>query len=363
MSNIELFNQDNKVGDLVVIYLNSGKDISGEVVEIGDNYILLKKDDGKQMRLFENIIGAWESISSSETESSDIIEGVINNPDKANDSVTSLLDEDSIIVDPKTINSSDEPQTNGIKIQCKIDLSKLNDSRKSLEEENIEETILQSESKLVTTNEQSEVETPQEEDSTFFESKIQTCVQDLKELFKYAHIDLDKQIEVNTTVRVGSIYNDAFGVGINDEGDTLLIQEEGFVGNPEVLTIDGYKLFCRPQKGASPKLSYVSIAQMTYGELLKYFEQYIKDEWIVKAISIVKSLRMFNDCNIIDNQLRVIRRRLRSASGKVYQKSITNVYDLTPGEEARLESFIKEKIDTEDKRHPLQDSLSFPDLG
>ena len=229
-------------------------------------------------------------------------------------------------------------------------------TRKSLEEENIEETILQSESKLVTTNEQSEVETPQEEDSTFFESKIQTCVQDLKELFKYAHIDLDKQIEVNTTVRVGSIYNDAFGVGINDEGDTLLIQEEGFVGNPEVLTIDGYKLFCRPQKGASPKLSYVSIAQMTYGELLKYFEQYIKDEWIVKAISIVKSLRMFNDCNIIDNQLRVIRRRLRSASGKVYQKSITNVYDLTPGEEARLESFIKEKIDTEDKRHPLQDS-------
>lgn len=64
MGNIELFALDNTIGNKVLIYLNSGKEISGVVAEIGDNFILITKEDGKQMRLFENIIGAWETIES-----------------------------------------------------------------------------------------------------------------------------------------------------------------------------------------------------------------------------------------------------------------------------------------------------------
>ena len=355
MSNIELFNQDNKIGDIVVIYLNSGKDISGEVVEIGDNYILLKKEDGKQMRLFENIIGAWETISSSELETVDVFDGGKDMLEKVGDSTSPSIDTDSAKQDSEAVSSPDEPQRSGLKILGKIDLSKFNDPRYSFKKEDIKETDIPVKSEPPTAHEQVEVAEPQEAGPSFFESQIKACVKDLKDLFQESHVDLGKLIEVNTTVKANSSYKGAFGVGISDDGDTLLIREEGFVGNPEVLSIEGSKLFCRPQNGESPKLSFVSIAQMTYGELLDHFEQCIEDEWIVKAISILKSLRMFDDFSPIDNQLRDIYVRLKSASRKVYQKSIIDVYELTEEEEARLESFIKEKIEAEDKRRPLQD--------
>ena len=301
MSNIELFNQDNKVGDIVVIYLPSGKDISGKVVEIGDNYILLKKEDGKQMRIFENIIGAWETISTS------------------NQKVPTIVEDE---IDKK---------------------------------EDVQEATVPIEIEDKDSHQQSEVESEQKAQSAFFESQIAACVNDLKELFQKSNIDFDKRIKVNTTVITNSGFNGSFGVGVSDDGETLLIQEEGFVGNPEVLSIEGSKLFCRPQNGASPKLSFVSIAEMTYGELLEHFWRCIEDQWIVKAISILKSLRAFADFTPVDDQLRDIYKRLKSASRKVYQQSITDVYDLTPEEETRLVSFIKEKIEAEDKRHPLQD--------
>lgn len=65
-SNIDLFNQDNKLGDTVIIYLNTGKSVTGIVTEIGDSYIRLKKEDGKPMLIFEKLIGGWETIEASD---------------------------------------------------------------------------------------------------------------------------------------------------------------------------------------------------------------------------------------------------------------------------------------------------------
>ena len=66
MSNIDLFKQDIHVGDIALVELTSGKSIQGEVLEISD-YVLIKKEDGKTMRLLDGIIGGWELIESEQS--------------------------------------------------------------------------------------------------------------------------------------------------------------------------------------------------------------------------------------------------------------------------------------------------------
>lgn len=61
MNNIDYFKQDISVGDIATIELTSGKSITGKVKEIGD-CIIIEKEDGKMMRLFDGIIGGWELI-------------------------------------------------------------------------------------------------------------------------------------------------------------------------------------------------------------------------------------------------------------------------------------------------------------
>lgn len=63
MSNIDFLKQDIQVGDIATIELTSGKSVQGEVLEIGE-YVLLKKDDGKSIRLLDGIIGGWELVES-----------------------------------------------------------------------------------------------------------------------------------------------------------------------------------------------------------------------------------------------------------------------------------------------------------
>ena len=44
MSKIDIFKEDNKIGDRVIIYRNFGnEDIEGTVAEIGDSYVVLVK--------------------------------------------------------------------------------------------------------------------------------------------------------------------------------------------------------------------------------------------------------------------------------------------------------------------------------
>ena len=40
---LDLFKQDVKIGDQVKIYLTTGKEPQGEIIEIGTNFLLLKK--------------------------------------------------------------------------------------------------------------------------------------------------------------------------------------------------------------------------------------------------------------------------------------------------------------------------------
>lgn len=78
----EIFKKDIKVGYNIKLYLTTGKEPNGEVIEIGENFVLLRINDDSQNRFFDKLIGGWEVISSSNTKLID--SEIIRNEGKAN---------------------------------------------------------------------------------------------------------------------------------------------------------------------------------------------------------------------------------------------------------------------------------------
>ena len=58
---IQLFSEEYKVGDSVSVDLINGKTVQGVIVEIHTNSVVVEKEDGKKVRLFDKMIGSWES--------------------------------------------------------------------------------------------------------------------------------------------------------------------------------------------------------------------------------------------------------------------------------------------------------------
>lgn len=59
-----IFKKDIKIGDIVKLYLTTGKEPTGKVVEIGDNFVLIRGEDNVSNRFFDKLIGGWDVISS-----------------------------------------------------------------------------------------------------------------------------------------------------------------------------------------------------------------------------------------------------------------------------------------------------------
>lgn len=78
MTNIDYFKQDISVGDIASIELTSGKTVQGEIIEISD-FVIIKKEDGKVMRLLDGIIGGWELIKHLEEDTSNGSEFAVDN--------------------------------------------------------------------------------------------------------------------------------------------------------------------------------------------------------------------------------------------------------------------------------------------
>ena len=65
MGKINIFKEDNRIGDRVIIYRNFGNvDIEGIVSEIGEDFVVLTRDNGRKSRVFEDIISGWDTIDS-----------------------------------------------------------------------------------------------------------------------------------------------------------------------------------------------------------------------------------------------------------------------------------------------------------
>jgi len=108
----EIFKKEIKVSDRVKLYLTIGKELEAEVMEIGDNHVLVKTFDGVQTRLFDKLIGGWDLIASIKQEEN------IEQKKK-----------DEIPHEPISFSHSNKPT--GLKILGKIDLDKIESKRKS----------------------------------------------------------------------------------------------------------------------------------------------------------------------------------------------------------------------------------------
>ena len=149
MSKIDIFKEDNKIGDRVIIYRNFGnEDIEGTVAEIGDSYVVLVKDNGSKSRVFEDIISGWDTIVQPITEELNDRPTMQEMPIVEDSETDSYIPSDSVPTEEnESIETSIEPQitsdiapTNdvteevstpkiGVTVIGKIDLSACGDPR------------------------------------------------------------------------------------------------------------------------------------------------------------------------------------------------------------------------------------------
>lgn len=64
---IDILKKDVNIGDKVKLYLTTGKEPIGIVLEIGNNHLLLQNEEGNTARIFEVLIGGWDIISAPTT--------------------------------------------------------------------------------------------------------------------------------------------------------------------------------------------------------------------------------------------------------------------------------------------------------
>lgn len=180
MGKIDIFKEDVRIGDRVVIYRNFGnEDIEGVVSEIGDFFVVLLKDNNRKARIFEDIISGWdiltaidesteqckqhEGVNQSLPESSHTSAAIENNSisevDKESNIVTDKLEIQAEVNNPvleqagdltlqrdsKADEKEEDSQKFGLKIVGKIDLSKCGDTKfrtkdnlKSIPTENVD---------------------------------------------------------------------------------------------------------------------------------------------------------------------------------------------------------------------------------
>ena len=188
-----------------------------------------------------------------------------------------------------------------------------------------------------------------------YEKVLDDCKIQLKNILVFAGIDLSEPLPTNATVKKINDVPTEFGTAVSDSGDVLLIQEEGFVGDPEVLQNEGARLFCRPSQGDSPHKCYVTISELTYGELNDFFEECINNHMVVRAISIVKTLRSLPALQKARPTLKSLYHILKKATRHYYKKSLEEIESPSDEIESRIANYIQDCIDNESPERPLKD--------
>src|SRR5688572_305408 len=58
----ELLKRDVAIGDTIKLYLTTGKEPEGTVLELGDHFILIRDKDGRNQRFLDKLIGGWDTL-------------------------------------------------------------------------------------------------------------------------------------------------------------------------------------------------------------------------------------------------------------------------------------------------------------
>lgn len=193
-----------------------------------------------------------------------------------------------------------------------------------------------------------------DEDNTY-EKALDGCKSQLNNVLLLGDIDFSDTIPTNATVKIVEGFSTEFGTAVSDSGVVLLIQEEGFVGNPEVLQNEGARLFCRPVQGNSPQKCNVTISELTYRELNDFYEECINNHLVARAISIVKTLRSLAEFQKARPLLKSLCKILKKVNRYYYRESLEEIDSLSDERENHIADYIKQCINSESSERPLKD--------
>lgn len=196
-----IFKNEIGISSIVKLYLITGKEIEGEVIEIGENHVLLKTPDNTQTRFFDKLIGGWDVISS------------VKNIE--NEKVTKVKEEDSLI---KTV----------------IDESKVEKDTLFLGKQNIESIRFQrskEESNIL--NKNIEVKNPLEEIKGKYKS-----IDELKD--KITEIENEKLVPANGII-IKHSEERGFGFLRNSKGQDLFFGYRDIIDEELKSSLNGEK--------------------------------------------------------------------------------------------------------------------------
>ena len=116
-----LFKEDIKIGDKIKLYLTTGKEPEGYVINIGDNFVLLQVNENTQNRIFDKLIGGWEVLFTPKSEKSQTLVDTINSTNtKLEIDQAFLIDHVNLLIaslDSFTINKFIEPNASIIEVR------------------------------------------------------------------------------------------------------------------------------------------------------------------------------------------------------------------------------------------------------
>lgn len=126
---LDILKKEAGTGDQIKLFLISGQEPQGEILEISGSYIRLLTNEGKDTRLFDKLIGGWEILDSNKkehqkektTEPTD----VINLEDKTPKTSEKKESFQKTTKDEHCDEGIEKPTLPGLKIVGKIDLDKI----------------------------------------------------------------------------------------------------------------------------------------------------------------------------------------------------------------------------------------------
>lgn len=390
MNKIDLIKEDYNIGDPIRIECRLGIK-EGYIIDFTEDRIKLRpfEIDRKPISITEDSIGDFEeavpptkSINLTSENRSEQTLSIINTTDISEEkdlhtrkdynqdfpepkTICTVADVESINIIQKSESSSESnkeyddnktPKT-GIKTEDiklttlgKIDLSRIPTTKKELKRR---KDALSSSTQEIGI-EPTELSTHKGE-NVDYEKVLENCKYQLNEILSSEKINLLETIPTNATVKKIKDLTSVFGTAVSDSGDIIIIQEEGFVGNPEILQNEGARLYCKPSIGESPKTCYVTISELTYKELNDFYEDSICNHMLVRAISIVKTLRSLVNFKETQSSLKSLYDILKKISRHFYRNTLVEIESPSIEEEERIAKYIKSCIENESSEHPLKD--------
>ena len=248
MTNIDYFKQDISVGDIASIELTSGKTVKGEIIEISD-FVIIKKEDGKVMRLLDGIIGGWELIKHIEEDTSNGSEFAVDN----------------VSEEMKSSNNNDIEEDDDDEIENKEDSEDVSDLIDPSQKHALDQT---------------DIDNSKEEVKRLFNALLSKYYDSIDEFTPTNAVITD----VKGTVIFATINNT----------NKVRFTHSSIIGYSAIRdNLVGSKIFCPHIPADSSKVGKGkrALAKMTFGQLSDYFDLALESDQYTQIKRVIKVLK------------------------------------------------------------------------